>query len=277
MTPEPQPGTPSATDPKLADIAHFFDTHGDLWIDAYGEGGEAWYEYHPLRLRERYAIAMIDSEPRGTAVDLGCGTGHALLVMKRMGFERVLGVDISDRMVDEARKLVRSAGFDGAIDVVQGDVTDLQDIESGSVDACTALGVIEYLQTDEPLLSEIHRILKPGGAAVIQTRNRIALRSRTVALGRRLVPHYRSKIFFREHRPSDFVRSAEASGFAVERELFTHFYALYPLDVIPGVRTLVRPLDDVLSKWLERFATRPAARGFASMYMAKLRKPPAAS
>ena len=176
-------------------------------------------------------------------------------------------------MVQEAKTLIAGAGADQEISVLRADVTNLEMIESGSVDACTALGVIEYLTDDASLLSEVYRILKPGGAAVIQTRNAGCIRSRTVELGKSLVPRYRSKIVYREHQVSEFRRSAEANGFTIENSLFAHFYALYPLDVIPGVRSLTRPLDNFLSKKLERFAAHPGARRFASMYIPKLRKP----
>jgi SAM-dependent methyltransferase len=273
MTAGNQSATARSSSETLAQIESFFDNYGDLWIDAYGDSAEAWYEYHPLRLRERYACAMVGEENRGTALDLGCGTGHALLMLKGMGFERVIGVDISERMVQEAKALIAGAGADQEISVLRADVTNLEMIETGSVDACTALGVIEYLTDDASLLSEVYRILKPGGAAVIQTRNAGCIRSRTVELGKRLVPRYRSKIVYREHQVSEFRRSAEASGFTIENALFAHFYALYPLDVIPGVRSLARPLDNFLSKKLERFAAHPGARRFASMYIPKLRKP----
>jgi ubiquinone/menaquinone biosynthesis C-methylase UbiE len=257
-------------DPQLSNIARFFDSHGDLWIDVYRDESDAWYQYFPLRLRERYACALIHDEKRGAAIDLGCGTGHALLQMKAMGFKRVIGVDISDRMIAATTELL-GEHLDQGVEVYQGDVRDLTMIETASIDACTALGVIEYLENDDSLLQEIHRILKPGGAAVIQTRNYRCIRSRTVETGKR-IPLLRSKIWYREHRPEVFRRTAEAHGFNIEREVFTHFYALFPLNVIPGIRSLVRPLDNYLSKKMERLSGRPSSRHLASMYIPKLRK-----
>lgn len=259
-------------DEDLADIASFFDRHGDLWIDAYADSEESWYEYHPIRMRGQYAAAMFANEPKGTAVDLGCGAGHGLVAMRKLGFDRVIGVDISDRMVDSARRLVQSEGLEDCAQVYQGDVTNLDMIESASVDVCTALGVIEYLRGDETLLSEVHRILRPNGSAVIQVRNRSCIRSRTVELGKRLIPYFRSKIWYREHGLSEFRKIIETSGFRIEREMFCHFYALYPLDIIPGLRNLISPIDNFLSKKLERYSMSPGAARFASMYIPKLRK-----
>jgi ubiquinone/menaquinone biosynthesis C-methylase UbiE len=263
-------GRSEELDPQLSSIAGFFDRHGDLWIDTYRDESDAWHQYFPLRLRERYACALIRDEEHGAAIDLGCGTGHALLEMKRMGFKRVIGVDISDRMIAATVELLREQLDDG-VEVYQGDVRDLTMIKPASIDACTALGVIEYLQDDDSFLQEVRRILKPGGAAVIQTRNYRCIRSRTVETGKR-IPIFRSKISYREHRPEVFRKTAEAHGFKVEQEVFAHFYALFPLNVIPGVRSLVRPVDNYLSKKMERLSGRPVSRYLASMYIPKLRK-----
>lgn len=257
---------------QLENIADFFDDYGDLWIDAYRDTSEAWYEYFPLRLRERYACALIRDAGRETAIDLGCGAGHALLEMKALGFERVIGVDISDRMIASANELLREHSATG-IEVHQGDVRKLEMVEPGSVDACIALGVIEYLEDDDLLLAEVMRVLKPGGVAVIQTRNARGLRSMTVETGKRLIPHYRSKIWYRVHKPEVFRAAAEKHGFNVEQEVFTHFYALFPFDVIPGVRAVIKPFDNYLSKRMERLSRRPVSRHLTSMYIPKLRKP----
>jgi SAM-dependent methyltransferase len=262
---------PDETNAQLSNIAGFFDDHGDLWINAYRDTSEAWYQYYPLRLRERYASALVGDAGRGAAIDLGCGTGHALLEMKALGFERVVGVDISDRMIASTKELLEGQADEG-FEVYQGDVQNLTMIESESIDACIALGVVEYLANDDELLAEVHRILRPGGVAVIQTRNYRGLRSRVVETAKERVPGFKSKIWYRRHKPEVFRRNAEAHGFLIEQELFTHFYALFPLDIIPGVRTVVSPFDNFLSKKMERFAARPFSEHLASMYIPKLRK-----
>ena len=47
-----------------------------------GDDTEHWYDYHRLRNRERFALALIDDEPKGSSVDLGCGSGHLVVKMK---------------------------------------------------------------------------------------------------------------------------------------------------------------------------------------------------
>ena len=258
---------------NLRSISNFFDNCGGRWISVYEQkGAERWYEYYPLRIRERYALSLIDNEPRDTAADLGCGTGHALLEMKRMGFSRIVGVDISDNMLQSAREMIARNGAEGSIELYKSDVQSLQIIESGSADVCTALGVIEYLPTDEPLLREVHRILKPNGVLVIQVKNRICYKNIAANFACLLIPALRARIWSRQHTPRAFLETLARNGFTVEEFRFAHYYALFPFSYVPGLRVIVGWLDNWLNKGLERLCRRSTSRFLASMFIAKARK-----
>ncbi|HME31345.1 MAG TPA: class I SAM-dependent methyltransferase [Terriglobales bacterium] len=259
-------------DTTLRNISDYFDGCSDPWRTPYVAQSEAWHEYLPIKLRESYALEFITDEPKGTAIDLGCGIGHALIQMKQAGFDRVIGVDISPNMLADAGKLLEAANMAGSIELYRCDVRDLKMIESGSVDACMALGVIEYHPEDAPLLTEVNRILKPNGAAVIQTRNFWCLNSRTWGLVQRLVPRYRRRIFYREHRPPAFRSSVAQFGFRVEKQCFSHFYAMYPFTAVPVVQTLIKPINNFFSKPCEGLRSRGFSMFLAATYMAKLRK-----
>ena len=157
-------------------------------------------------------------ERKGLAVDFGCGNGHALVQMARMGFRKAVGVDVSDKMLSSAQDLIKANDLAGSIECIKSDVQHVKEIAAGSADACTALGVIEYLDEDGPFLSEVRRILRPGGAAVIETHNYHCINSRTIEALRRIIPTMRSwvKIECRQHRPAKFRKTASACGFSVE-------------------------------------------------------------
>jgi ubiquinone/menaquinone biosynthesis C-methylase UbiE len=267
-----KPETPPATADKIA--GYFDDAYGEIWRTAYQSEEEKWYEYHPLRIRERLALALIAEEPKGYAVDLGCGNGHAALLMKtRHGFDKVTAIDISEEMLAAARELHKSKGIEGEVELIKADVEHLDMIDDASVDTCTALGVIEYLDVDATLLAEVFRILKPGGVAVIQTRNQVCIPVRVKTFIKNLIPALRLNVDYREHVPQAYRDEAKRQGFDVEIEYFSHFYALFPITLIPLLRKLIQPLDHWLSKQLERWAHRPFSRFLASMHIVKLRKP----
>jgi SAM-dependent methyltransferase len=75
----------------------------------------------------RAALASIPQLERHAFVDLGCGKGRALIVASEFCFRRVLGVELSPHLVDEARRNVRIVEkrhpHRTAIEIIQGDAT----------------------------------------------------------------------------------------------------------------------------------------------------------
>ena len=254
-------------------ISNYFDQHYDSWgTSVYDGHPERWHEYNISMFRENYALGMIKREPRGAAVDLGCGIGHTLIMLKRMGFERVVGVDISKNMLAEAQRFLKVNKLLGETELHRSDVQDLKMIESMSVDVCTALGVIEYQDEDGPLLREVNRILKPGGAAVIQMRNYDCIYIRTLKLYQAALRKLPATITYREHRPKELRAAMPRYGFTIEKEYFSHFYAMYPLNIVPKVNRIIKPLDNYLSKCCESLSRYRFSRYLASMYIVLIRK-----
>lgn len=85
--------------------------------------------YRPTRARPfRKLMAAMAFPADSVFVDLGAGKGRALLLALRAGFRRVVGVEFSPQLCDEARRNARAfcrrAGIDAAVEVVEGDVAD---------------------------------------------------------------------------------------------------------------------------------------------------------
>jgi ArsR family transcriptional regulator len=94
--------------------------------------------------------------------DLGCGTGWAS-AMLAPNVARVIGVDSSAAMLKAARK--RVADFSN-IDLRRGEL-DALPIEDASCDAALMLLALTYVNDPQKVLSEMSRVIKPGGKAVI--------------------------------------------------------------------------------------------------------------
>jgi len=108
-------------------------------------------------------LAFSDIFPGQTVLDLGSGAGIDLLIAaRRVGPSgRVIGVDMTDAMVERARANVAAAGLDN-VDVRKGCIEDLP-VDAGSVDWVISNCVINLSPEKDRVFEEIARVLKPGG------------------------------------------------------------------------------------------------------------------
>lgn len=106
--------------------------------------------------------SFLNLKPNLHILDLGCGTGIMLHPLAGLVGEngRVVGVDISDFMVREARK--RAEVTDLPLEFYKGTVYNL-DFPDNSFDRATSSTLFQHLKRPDEALREITRVLKPGG------------------------------------------------------------------------------------------------------------------
>ncbi|MFP4601183.1 MAG: class I SAM-dependent methyltransferase, partial [Persicimonas sp.] len=120
-------------------------------------------ESRVLRLLEPVLVEPVEPEKRPRALDVGTGDGTYALEMSRRG-ARVIGVDVSDTMLDAARKRAEQAGL--SIDLRRADVQALP-FPDGHFDCVVAVTVLCFVDDAARALSEMSRVLVPGGRLVI--------------------------------------------------------------------------------------------------------------
>jgi len=101
-------------------------------------------------------------------LELGCGTGRALLPLARDG-HRVVGVDVSPAMLEIARRKVEAEGLAGRVSLVEQDMRDLT-LEERFHLVFAAINSFSHLLTlDEQLatLSRVREHLAPGGLLLL--------------------------------------------------------------------------------------------------------------
>jgi malonyl-CoA O-methyltransferase len=97
-------------------------------------------------------------EPPQRVLDLGTGTGRAARVIaKRFPAAKVVGVDLSPEMIDQANELLPD-GLAGRIRFQVGDASSLP-LEDASFDLVVLMNMI-------PFFEELARVTAPGGRAV---------------------------------------------------------------------------------------------------------------
>jgi arsenite methyltransferase len=107
--------------------------------------------------------AVADLKPGETVLDLGSGAGiDVLLSAKRVGPTGfAYGLDMTDEMLDLARKHQAEAGASN-VEFRKGTIEDIP-LEDGTVDVVISNCVINLSADKSAVLSEMYRVLKPGG------------------------------------------------------------------------------------------------------------------
>jgi trans-aconitate 2-methyltransferase len=135
-------------------------------------GGPAEWDaeaYHRLaKPQEEWARQVLERLPlRGDEVvlDAGCGSGGVTgLLLERLPQGRVIGVDGSRAMIDEARSNLERWG--DRVDLRVGDLVELQLTEP--VDAVFSNATFHWIPDHETLFRRLREAMKPGAPLVVQ-------------------------------------------------------------------------------------------------------------
>ncbi|HEC69857.1 MAG TPA: class I SAM-dependent methyltransferase, partial [Candidatus Omnitrophica bacterium] len=86
-------------------------------------------------------------------LDIGCGDGFFMELLRDLGFKNIKGIDISVSMLEKAKEK--------GLDVEKKDIYDIDDKEKYSV--VLVMDVLEHLEKPEEALKKIYNILNPQG------------------------------------------------------------------------------------------------------------------
>jgi phosphatidylethanolamine/phosphatidyl-N-methylethanolamine N-methyltransferase len=103
----------------------------------------------------------------GRILEVGVGTGISLPHYNRR--TKLVGIDISEAMLDKARERARKLGLDNVEEIAVGDAEALV-YPSDSFDVVVAQYVVTAVPNPEKALDEFVRVVRPGGEIVIATR-----------------------------------------------------------------------------------------------------------
>ena len=103
-----------------------------------------------------------------TVVDLGSGAGiDAFLSANKVSKSgKVIGIDMTDQMLDKARKNAKEGNYTN-VEFRKGDIENNIPVDDNTVDAVISNCVINLTTDKTSAFREVHRILKQGGRMVI--------------------------------------------------------------------------------------------------------------
>lgn len=132
-------------------------------VEAYSLWAET-YDRDPnplLALEERTLIPLLPALHSSFVLDLACGTGRWLDILLRRGARRGIGIDLSSRMLRQARRKqpLRES-------LVRADCTAIP-ISAGTVDLAICSFAVGYLVHLGPVACELAHVMRKGGRLVL--------------------------------------------------------------------------------------------------------------
>lgn len=111
-------------------------------------------------------VALVGETHPKTILDIATGTGDLAINLIKTKAEKIVGLDISEGMLNVGRKKITKKNLDQTITMMVGDSENLP-FEDDTFDAITVAFGIRNFENLEKGLSEILRVLKPNGIFVI--------------------------------------------------------------------------------------------------------------
>lgn len=135
--------------------------------DLYTHGHhESVLRSHRWRTAENSAAYLLPHLRRGMSLlDVGCGPGTITFdLARRVAPGRVVGVDLSADVIEQAARAARADGLD-AVELVVG---DFRELDVGTFDVVHAHQVLQHLSDPVGALRAMDRLARPGGVVAVR-------------------------------------------------------------------------------------------------------------
>jgi SAM-dependent methyltransferase len=207
-----------------SNVKEYFDHDSSKYTDDRYPKEAVNCDQYSYLTRKAEILRMLDANTSvGSILDIGCGPGIYIKDLLARNW-KVNGIDISTGMVDRARLQAASLPNAQNANFSVGVATDLK-FDSSCFDAVLCIGVVSYIEDLDRAVSEISRVLKPGGCAFFQISNAISPLELFIRMKRAPSPivkllrkpdvddRLREKIILRPYRAPHFRKICERHGF----------------------------------------------------------------
>ncbi len=153
---------------------YFFNKVSDEWYERTYDPANQYLKFPSNRVRMGVALGEIEKLGlKGKMLDVGCGTGHLVFELLKRGHEAV-GIDIAEKMIEQAKVHLKKSKIKANPEEVfiASDLAAFTPPAKNMYTAITALGLLEYLDTDGELFELLAKNTARGGYAFVECRNK---------------------------------------------------------------------------------------------------------
>lgn len=120
---------------------------------------------NPIHQRLFKAYVIAKNYVNGDVLEVGCGEGRGVSLLMQQA-KTFTAVDKLKEVIESLQSKYPSGKF------LSMNIPPLRELQNNTYDSIVSFQVIEHIQDDALFLKEIHRVLKPGGVALLTTPNR---------------------------------------------------------------------------------------------------------
>ena len=158
----------------------------------------------------KFLLSYLSIQKDSTVIDVGCGVGSNLPLLKSMGL-KVIGID------SESYSLSFAKNLSGTL-LINGDVLRLP-VKSNSIGLVIATDLLEHLDDDSMGIKEIHRTLRREGKVILTVPAFKSLWGIQDVVG----------MHKRRYSKNEFLRKIEREGFIVLKSSYFNFFLFFPI------------------------------------------------
>ncbi|HVT98180.1 MAG TPA: class I SAM-dependent methyltransferase [Acidobacteriaceae bacterium] len=152
----------------------------------------------------------------GTVLEVGCGRGAGVeVILRQFRATRVFGIDLDPLQIERARKRLQGK-YSDRVTVMQGDAEQLS-FANETFDAVFDFGALHHVPDWQRSISEIRRVLRPGGTFFFEEVTRAALER---WIYRRFLDHPGENRFSEAEFLEELGRQGMEPGTRLRRTLF---------------------------------------------------------
>lgn len=160
---------------KAPVAAHYEAVAADYHKQYQAENLRTLEKYPANFFRLRLLKDRVEAFGAKRVYEVGVGEGSPLIAMAGLGCE-VAGCDVTEAMVEQCQKHFEREGLDPGV-IQWADIEDAStfsnQLEGGPFDVVIAAGVLPHISDDSVFITNIKKLVRPGGKVFIEFRNKM--------------------------------------------------------------------------------------------------------